>query len=188
MSDQGDFAGVRVARPEDGEAIYQALKLAHDEHGMFKVSEAKTRGMIQRLTTARFDPDTGAQILPAGFVGVIDGPGYLEGLIVLMFAQYWYTDSWHLEELINFVHPDHRRTTHAKRLLEYAKWWQRGLGIPLIVGIITQRRLEPKMRLYQRQLPQIGALFQCGFDDIPDTFNQRRLAPHPPARKAPAVA
>lgn len=171
MTDNEIPAGVRHAQPADEDAIFKLMMLAHAENGLFSVDEAKTRAMIQRATQRQH-----------AMIGLIDGPTGIEGLICLVIAQYWYTTQLHLEELMNFVHPDHRRTTHAKRLIEYAKYWQRGLTssdekIPLIMGIMTHRRLEPKLRLYQRQLPQIGAVFQFGGDAPPDAFNQRRLAP-----------
>lgn len=164
--------GVRHARPEDEDAVLALMRLAHDENGLFSMDEEKTREMIRRCTARRF-----------ALLGVIDGQTSdcpIEGVIALVIASYWYTCEHHLEEIMNFVHPDHRRSTHAKQLIAWAKWCQQGLSqeglhVPLIMGIMTHKRLEPKIRLYQRQMPQIGAVFQVGLD-TPDSFSQRRLA------------
>ncbi len=162
--------GVRWAVPADENELFEILTLAHAENGLFSQDEGKVRAMIRRATER-----TG------GMIGLIEGDDRIEGVIMMVMAQYWYSEDWHLEELVNFVHPLHRRSTHAKRLLEFAKWCQRGLSkdinVPLLVGILTLNRLEPKMRLYQRQMPQVGAVFQCGLD-TPDAFNQRRVTEH----------
>lgn len=174
MSDEDGFAGVRAARAEDEEAIYNLLLLLHAENGLFSVDENKSRQMIRYGTEAK-----------GGFIGVIEGPNGIEGCVVLILTTFWYTTDFHLEELCLFVHPDKRRTTHAKRLVEFAKWTSRrltelsGMPVPLLIGILTTHKLEPKMRLYQRQVRQIGATFQYGFD-LPDSFNQRRIGPAPP--------
>lgn len=162
-----EFTGVRFAVPADEDGLFEILTLAHADNGLFTMDEGKVRDMIRRATER-----TG------GMIGVIAGPERIEGVIMMIMSNYWYTNDTHLEELANFVHPLHRRSTHAKRLLEFAKWCQRGLSkdinIPLLVGILTLHKLEPKMRLYQRMLPQVGAVFQCGLD-VPDAFNQRKL-------------
>lgn len=162
-----EFAGVRFAVPADEDALYELLTLAHAENGLFPQVEGKVRAMIRRATEQQ-----------GGMIGVIQGEQRLEGVIGMLLSTFWYTDAVHLEEFVNFVHPDHRRSTHAKRLLEFAKWCQRGLSrdvnVPLLAGILTFHRLEPKIRLYQRQLPQVGAVFQYGLE-IPDAFNQRRV-------------
>ena len=89
--------------------------------------------------------------------------------------------AFHLNEIWCFVHPDHRRSTHARRLIEFGKWCAdrlsgEGVRVPLLLGIVTRHRLLPKLRLFQRQAPQVGAIFMHGID-IRDTFSQRRLAP-----------
>lgn len=157
------FAGVRFATPPDEDALLALLTLAHAENGLFTQDDSKVRAMIRRATEHQ-----------GGMIGVIDGASGLEGVIVMVLSQFWYSEDWHIEECVNFVHPDHRRSTHARRLLEFAKWIQVQLGVPLLAGILTLNRLEPKMRLYQRQLPQVGAVFQHGLT-VSDSFNQRHL-------------
>lgn len=159
-----DFTGVRLAVPADEDSLFALLTLAHAENGLFAQVESKVRAMIRSATEWK-----------GGLIGVIPGPNGPEGAIGMVISSFWYTDELHIEELFNFVHPDHRRSTHAKRLLEFAKRMQAELRMPLLLGILTLNRLEPKMRLYQRQLPQIGAVFQYGFD-MPDAFNQRHLS------------
>jgi hypothetical protein len=162
MEDE-NFDGVRFGALADEHALLDLLTLAHAENGLFTQDNDRVRAMIHRATSRDH-----------ACVGVIEGAAGLEGAIMMVMSQFWYSQDWHLEEVVNFVHPDHRRTTHAKRLLEFARWIQQRLGIPLLAGILTLHRLEPKIRLYQRTLPQVGAVFHSGLD-MPDAFNQRRI-------------
>ena len=98
-------------------------------------------------------------------------------------------EEWHLNELWCFVHPDRRRSTHARRLIEFGKWCADRLSseekrVPLLLGIVTRHRLLPKLRLFQRQAPQVGAIFMHGIE-VPDSFSQRRLGTTP---RAPAAS
>lgn len=161
--------GVRKALPSDEGRLLAHLTLLHSENGLAPMNEEKVRDEIRRATETR-----------GGIIGVIDGPNGIEGSVGLVLSQFWYSTSWHLEERWVYVHSDFRRTTHAKRLLMFAKWCKEemtaaaGEEINLFIGILTKRQLEPKMRLYQRQFQQVGALFACG--PVPeDTFNQRRV-------------
>lgn len=150
-----------MARPEDGEAIFALLKIMHPESGLAPMSEPKVRAVVARCAERR----------QGSLAGVIEGPNGLEASIGLTLSQWWYSDDWHMEEGWNFVHPAHRRKTlkhnggttppssHSRRLIEFAKWAADEVGVPLLTGVLTTKRLEPKLRLFQRQLPQVGALF-----------------------------
>jgi hypothetical protein len=162
------FAGVRLARPEDEDAVYQLLLPLYEENAIMPLSEARVRAQIRAGTRGE-----------GGIVGVIEGADRLEASIGLVFNQFWYTEAWHLNELWCFVHPDHRASTHARRLIEFGKWCADRLSggetrVPLLLGIVTRHRLLPKLRLFQRQAPQVGAIFMHGVE-VPETFSQRRL-------------
>jgi GNAT superfamily N-acetyltransferase len=177
MSEES-FAGVRLARPEDEERLYALLLHLYEENALLPMSEKKVRAAIRAGTRGE-----------GGIVGVIEGANGIEASIGMAFSQFWYTEAWHLNELWCFVHPDHRRSTHARRLIEFAKWCadrlsrQAAATIPLVLGIVTRHRLLPKLRLFQRQAPQVGAIFMHGME-AGDTFSQRRLAAPTPARAA----
>ncbi|HXZ02287.1 MAG TPA: hypothetical protein VEI03_19995 [Stellaceae bacterium] len=179
------FAGVRLARPEDEEPIYRLLLELYVENALLPMDEKKVRGVIYKGTHGE-----------GGIVGVIDGAQGIEASIGMAFSQFWYTEAWHLNELWCFVHPDHRKSTHARRLIEFGKWCADRLStgelrVPLLLGIVTRHRLLPKLRLFQRQAPQVGALFMHGVD-MPDGYRQRRAAEIAPAKmprgSVPAVS
>ena len=139
---------VRVAEPKDEQAILQLMRVAFIEQPVFKLNESKMLAKIKEATERR-----------GGVIGVIDGPNGIEAYLIAVMSNYWYTDEWHLEELSNFVHPDHRRSTHAKSLIEFAKWFAEQLNMPLVMGIMSTQRLDAKIRLYQRQMKHAGATF-----------------------------
>lgn len=149
---------VRRATPKDYKGIWELFRLLHQENGIFTLSVPKLDWLLNRiLHTDEIPPeDPGLR----GYMGVV-GPegGHLEGFILLVLGSYWYSDDIILEEYANFVHPDHRRTDHAKTLLGYAKYLSDKIGIPLSIGIISNNRTAAKVRLYRRQLPESGAFF-----------------------------
>lgn len=159
---------VRKAQPSDEAKLYAHLMGLHEENGLAPVSEAKVLEEIRRATETR-----------GGIIGLIDGDNGIEASIGLTLSSFWYTDDFHLQERWVYVTPPYRRLDHAKRLLVFGKWVKdemskaAGIEIPLFLGILTRKKLEGKMRLYQRQFPQVGALFAYG--PVPEgSFNQRR--------------
>lgn len=146
------FRGVRRARPDEEDALYDLLVQLHAENGLFRLDEAKSRQTIRDM----LDPNR------EGIVGVIDGPNGLEGSIGLWITSWYYTNDPHLAEFWNFVRPDCRRSTHARRLIEFGKWCSEALGIPLHIGIVTTKRAEAKQRLYRRQLKHVGGYYMWG--------------------------
>lgn len=161
MSEQ--FNGVRIAGPEDENEIFDLLMLHYTENGMAQINSEKVTAVIRRGTRKE-----------GGVIGVVPGDRGIKASIGLQLSQWWYTNDYHLEEMWNFVHPEHRRSRHAKNLILWAKWMSDQMHVPAVMGILTVTRLEPKMRLMQRQCPQIGALFAYG--PVPsDQFNQRRV-------------
>src|SRR5437879_10465909 len=149
---------VRRAMPEDRDGVWELLRLLHAENAMFSLSDDKLNWLLNRVLQPESIPegDTGAR----GFMGVIGPLGALEGFILMMLGTFWYSDDIILEEYANFVHPDHRRSDHAKVLLSYSRHISDQVGIPLVVGIISNIRTAAKVRLYRRQLPEAGSRWE----------------------------
>lgn len=145
---------VKCARSTDEEPLMSFLRLMHAENGMAPIDEPKVRGILRRGITR-----------DQGLIGVIRGAERIEGSVGLFAGCWWYTadQNRHLEDLWCFVHPAHRRSAHAKELLAFSKWAAQELGIPLLMGVLSNERTAPKVRLYTRQLGQpTGALFVIG--------------------------
>lgn len=143
---------VRLATIDDARDILELCYMLFEENGFANLNDEKVKMMIAR-----------GVVLDRSLIGVIGEPGKLEGIISLTLDQLWYTDDIHLCELFNFVHPDHRKSGHARALIEFAKKSTRDLDIPLIIGVLSNERTEAKVRLYRRQLGDMaGAFFIYG--------------------------
>jgi len=144
-------ATVRVATHADDRALFDLFMMAAQENAMAPVCEANVVEAIKTATERR-----------GAIIGVIDGDrGDLAGAVGLIMAPFWYSAEFHCEELLNFVHPDYRQGERkcAKHLLEFSKWWADQLGMSLLMGVLSHKRTEGKVRLYRRSLPFAGALF-----------------------------
>jgi GNAT superfamily N-acetyltransferase len=155
---------IRTAKFEEIENIYDFLRNLHHENGLAELNRLRAYEAIVSCLNPK-----------SGVVGIISDGEKIKSCIGLRINQsLWYADDWFLEELWNFVHPDYRRENFAKQMVEFAKNTAERLGIPLFMGIVTKKQLEPKLRLYQRQMTQIGAYFIHG-KDFENIFQQRNL-------------
>jgi len=145
---------VRVGTPSDVHDIMDLALAACDENGFVEPNPQKLL----------------AEIWPAlnkdrGVVGVIGSTGKPEGAVLLRVGSMWYSDREVLEEKAIFIHPDYRNAKggRARRLCEFSKQVADVLGIPLIIGVLSNNRTEAKVRLYERQFGKpSGAFFLYG--------------------------
>ena len=161
---------VRRALPEDRESIWELLLLNHEENGIFPLSERKVNWLLDRTLYPDSIPE--GDMGPRGYMGVIGPINQCEGLIFTVIGDFWYTESFHFEELTNFVHPDHRNSNHAKALIGWSKQVADQVRIPLLIGIVSNNRTAAKVRLYRRQLPECGAFFL--YNATTGTNNERK--------------
>lgn len=140
---------VRLAVSADAPSIYRMCQMLHEENGQASWCEDKIRGSIG-----------GALAGKKAIIGVIGPIGAPVAMIHLHLGSMWYSDDIHLEDRGTFVHPDHRRSSYAKDLIDFAKDAAEKLGMPLIMGIASTKRTEQKIRLCRRRLgPPLGAYF-----------------------------
>lgn len=142
-----DFT-VRMAKPEDENAIFDLCVALCEEGQIFTMDPDVVREVILGCTAGH-----------GGIIGVIEGEHELEGAICLSTDKYWYAKDWFLGEVFNFVPVKYRKSTRAKSLLSFAKKCSDDLKIPLVVGIVSNNKTEPKIKLLERQLPKAGAFF-----------------------------
>lgn len=143
---------IRIANPNDEEAMLDLALRAWEENGIKNVNPEKMLGMIKP-----------ALYLWQGLCGIIGEPGKrIEGAVLLRTSQLWYSDDWILEEKAIFVDPEFRNAKggRARRLCEFSKRVADGLGIPLLIGVLSNHRTEAKVKLYERQFGSpAGAFF-----------------------------
>lgn len=142
------MAEVNFATTEDEDGLWQLLLGLHRENGIFEVDEERVREFIQTATRRQ-----------GGVIGLIRGPEGLEGTIGMCLDQWWYTLDWCLSERWCYVHHDHRRTSHAQKLIAWAKGCAESLGVPLQMGIMSTKDTEAKERLYGRKMSRVGGLY-----------------------------
>ncbi len=101
-----------------------------------------------------------------GIVGIVGEPGgIIEGAVLLTVGTVWYSDEVTLEEKAIFVHPDYRLAKGGRmaRLAEFSKRASDSLGIPLMIGVLSNERTEAKVRAYGRIFgPPSGAYWLYG--------------------------
>lgn len=139
---------VRIAVSGDEDRLMKIFRISHEDNAIAPMSEEKVMKTIKHALNRE-----------GSFIGIIDGAKEIEGVICATLAQMWYSDAWHYDELVNFVHPDYRKSNHAKNLMDFAKWMTEQTNVPLHIGILTAKRLDAKVRLYQRQFKMGGAVF-----------------------------
>ena len=143
--------GVRIGTPEDVHPMMELALQACDENGFVDPNPEK---LLAEIWPALNQDD--------GIVGIIqDEGGKLEGAILLRIGTMWYSDSKVLEEKAIFVSPNFRgaKGGRARRLCEFSKKAADTLGLPLIIGVLSNHRTEAKIRLYERQFGKPSGAF-----------------------------
>lgn len=158
---------VRMAMPRDEDGLMDLCKTLYGENALFSMSDDKVRYYLRRA----FARDS-------AMIGVIGKPQHIEAAIFMLIGQFWYSHDKHLEELFNYVRPEHRKSKHAQALITWAKELSADTPLPLVIGVLSTERTAAKVRLYRRQLGDpIGAFF---------FYDTKHVAQGPAAGEQPA--
>lgn len=140
---------VRLARPEDEAPVLEMCERLHAENGLFSLSLERVRECLKRYFNRE-----------GAIVGVIGPANRIEASTCLELSNFYYTNDIHLAELWNFVDAPYRRSNNAEALIQFCKSCADQLKMPLFTGIITNRQMAGKVRLYRRYLGHpVGAFF-----------------------------
>jgi hypothetical protein len=140
---------VRKAKPDDRDEVLRICVQDHSENGKFPLSVSKLEKKVSEILDDN-----------AGVIGIIQRQREIEAIMILQLAMFWYTDQWMLEEVLNYVRPEFRRSTNAKDMISFGKRCSDELGIPLVIGVVSNERTKPKLELYRRQLGEpVGGYF-----------------------------
>jgi len=149
----GDHTRVRVADSGDEEALMELARFLHGENGLFDLDETAVRYAFRKAIIGPVEQRH-------GIVGVIGKPNELEGAIFLEPSCLWYTTQPCLLELFAYVYPMHRASSNSTDLIAFAKWIADQFKLPLMIGVLSNKRTEAKVRLYRRALGEpTGAFF-----------------------------
>ncbi len=150
---------VRIATIADKSKVLDFIRAGHEESAVFSLSEYKINLLAEKALTRE---------APV-WIAVIDSPekNEIAASICIEYCQMWYTEDWHLNELWNNVRKEYRKSSYARDLIAFAKWLSEQANRTLAMGIITNERVEAKMAMYRRKMPQVGAYFMW---NTPDKF------------------
>lgn len=163
VTPQSEFSAVvrepvRIAGPSDAQEVWRLLLQSFNENGMLSLAPDKVGWFMARcLDPSLIHPeDTGTR----GVIGVIGPVGALKALAFLTIGEMWYSYDKNIEEFVVYVDPEHRRGTHhIDALHDWMKEQTEITGLPLISGIMSNKRTEEKCRLYKRRFQKIGEFY-----------------------------
>lgn len=150
-----DTLQIRIATTADMDEVMR-LAIAASEDNSFIPADP---GLLAR------------EIWPAlcqdhGLCAVIGPPGgAIEGLVLLRIGAMWYSQQIVVEEKAVYVYPQFRSAKggRARKLCEYSKHVAAELGLPLLIGILSNERTKAKVKLYERMFgPPSGAFWLVG--------------------------
>lgn len=141
---------VRFAGIDDFNEVWALMRMSYSENAVFPLAIRKASECVKRALRHE-----------QGAIGVIGtDEGVLEGLAFLSIGTFWYSEAPHLEEYMVYVQPDHRKSGHAKALLDWMEQQVEETGLPLMTGVFSNSpRNEAKCRLYNRRFPKLGEFF-----------------------------
>jgi hypothetical protein len=142
---------IRVGTPADVHAIMDLALSACGENGFVNPNPQKLLGEIWPALN-----------LDRGMVGIIGEENQKpEAAVLLRIGCMWYSEADVLEEKAIFVDPEYRSAKggRARRLCEFSKQVSDKLGIPLIIGVLSNHRTEAKVKLYERQFGKPSGAF-----------------------------
>ena len=146
---------IRLASTDDLDEIMKLAFMACQDNSFLDYSAER---LLQEIWPALN--------LDKGLFAVIGPPkGAIQGFVLLRIGTLFHSTKECLEEKCLWVHPDFRaaRGGRARKLLEFTKKTADTLSLPLIIGILTTKRAEGKVKLYQRLFGDpAGAFFLYG--------------------------
>ena len=146
---------VRIGTTCDVDDIMELALAANEENGFIRATPGK---MLHEIYASLS--------LNRGLMGIIGETGQpAEAAVLLRIGEMWYSTDPVVEEKAIFVRPEFRaaKARRAQRLCDFSKQVADGLGIPLIIGVLSNARTEAKVRLYERQFgAPAGAFFLYG--------------------------
>jgi hypothetical protein len=143
---------IRLATPDDVHEVMKVALAACDENAFL---DARQDLLLQEIWPALN--------LDHGLCPVIGPPnGEIQGLVLLRTGKIWYSDATVLEERAVFVYPKYRSAKggRAAKLCAFSKKAAEQLGLPLVIGVLSNSRTIGKVKMYTRIFGEpAGAFF-----------------------------
>lgn len=156
---------IRIPTVADEQAIFELLMMDAQENAarIAVIDPERIMGHIQLATR-----------MQGAIAGVIDGPdGKPVAVCIMIPQQWWFSREYFYQELVNYVHPDHRRSRHIHDIIEFERWaadaqsTNFGHRVYVLLGVLGLNRVREKAILYRRKMRQVGwaFLYPCPFGD-----------------------
>jgi hypothetical protein len=164
--------GVRRATDIDVEVLAELVPQILAESEVLPLSVSKIQALVERCCLQK----------GGAIAGVIDGDaGAIDASIGMTFVESPISDQQYISVVWCGLSPmarqlpdnvksndKHPRQHYGRRLFDFARWAHEGIerayGQPVIMrwDVLTRENLTPKMGLYSRHVPQIGAYYGLG--------------------------
>jgi len=137
---------LRIATPDDLEAICTLLRSMHSEIGIGRVDDDTARGAI-------------SDIIQKGQCVVAEKDGAIVGSVGLTMTQWWYSKDLLFTDQWFFVHPAHRQHGLATRLVNFIKGVADKWKIPAVISVGTTVETLPKLKFFKKHMKPFGGSF-----------------------------
>jgi hypothetical protein len=144
-----ELARVRLATPDDEPELVELVRRMHadpewglrDARGLpFPFCADKARVAIQRATQR-----------DRSWIGIVGGPGSVEGSVCLARQDLALSDGQMLTEVWNWVQPEHRAGRTNDVLVSFSLALADMLGLSLVLATMTRERVA-KARAYEKKI------------------------------------
>jgi GNAT superfamily N-acetyltransferase len=146
---------VEIAEPRDAPQIFALLKLCYAEDGSDPVDDEK---LVEAIDAGIRQDWAMIGVIRAASIGVAASIG-------LFLDPQWYSYERRVTSRWEFVHPEHRRSDYAKRLLLFAKESATMLHRPLVLSLEQSDKTARKREMMARHMKVGGQVFVF---DAPD--------------------
>lgn len=147
--------GLRMAVAGDEGRLFTLFCMAHAENGYGDLDPVPVKAAIER--GCRGD---------GCVIAVVDGPERIEAAVGLHPEKRWYStnapENYYHSDLLVYVHPLHRKSRHAMKLLRFAQWWEQETGLPVMLGLMPKDDFKSKERLFEGFGRRVASVFLIG--------------------------
>ena len=133
--------------PEVMAEVRELLGMQWREIGKGTVNEVKVQQTLQAMLT------TGA------IIGAVEDDRLVGVMGMMVTPLSWYSDDPILSEQFFFVHPDYRKSPHAKNMIKASKLAAAQVKLPLRSVVFTSKDTDRKVKFFSRHFQMMGAIF-----------------------------
>ncbi len=133
----------RSATSEDTQGILNLLRLMEKETALAPANWGKVVHIIDHCDK----------------IFIYELHGIIVGAHALCIREWWWSDHKMIGDIFLYVHPDHRTSQVANKLLRCSKNWAKQKGLPLVIAPFTVKDTARKNKLFSRGMKPIGEFY-----------------------------